>query len=393
MYHKPKHPSEETAELHLAEFGNGTVATHSGHRTEVLVAERLHFLAGLKALEILCQKVALLNGHLGKLRMTAVPFVVALRHNALVANGEHAVETLHAVKGVYHDATSTAEMARVKVAHRLSCHTAHPNKRTGGNGTAVLQHDAVVLVVGNHLVEKHVHAHRAQILLHLGRRVGIHGSKEARSGFYEVDVHERRGKVGIILRKHEVLHFRKCTGYFHTRGTTAHDNHVEQFLTFLVGSASKGAFEVVEKRIAESHGLAHVFHRHGFCSHVIVAEEIGGSAGSQHEVVVVDLTDGSLDYFVFGKDGAHLGHAKKEVLALLEDFAERKRNAAGFDTSRSNLVNEGRKLVVVVAVNEYHLEIAFAQFVGKLQTAEATAYDYHSLLFSLGKIETHAFSK
>ena len=45
--------------------------------------------------------------------------------------------------------------------------------------------------------------------------------------------------------------------------------------------------------------------------------------------------------------------------------------------------------MVVVAVYEDDLIIAFAQFVGQFQTAETAADDDHSLFVGLGNVETH----
>ena len=167
MHNKPHEPGHEASHVYFLELGNGFVSANSCHRSEITIAEGLHFLAFLKALQILGQQNALLNGHLCQLRMSARPVGVALRHDALVANGEHAVESFNLVASVNLDSGATAEVRGIEVAHFLRGNTADPNEGARGYRTAVFQDDAVVLLVGHHLVEQHVDTHGAQIFLNV----------------------------------------------------------------------------------------------------------------------------------------------------------------------------------------------------------------------------------
>ena len=364
MHHEPHEPRHEARHFHFAELRHGAVAAHGCHRAEVAIAERAHGLSLREAFQVLCQERALLYRHLRQLRVPALPLGVAFGHDALVADGKHAVESFHLVELVHDDAPPAPEVAGVEVAHGLRRHAAHPNKGARSDAAAVFEYHAVVLVVRHHLVEQHVHAHAAQVFLHVRRTLLAHGGQQARPGFHEIDMHEARRQVGVVLRQHKVFHFRECAGYFHARCAAAHDDHVEQFLPFLFSGAGEGAFEVVEQRVAQSHGLAHVLHRHGLAFHVLVAEEVGRSAGGQHQVVVLHLADRGLNNLVFGKNGAYLRHAVKEVLAALEDFAEGERDGTRLDARRCYLVNKRRELVVIVTVNEHHLKLRTFQFVG-----------------------------
>ena len=393
MHHQPQQPGQEAAELHFAELCHGAVAAHGGHGAEVAVAEGFHLLALGQAAQVLGQQVALLYGHLCQLRVSALPVGVAIGHDALVANAEHAVESRHAVELVHHNAAAASQVLLVKVANGLCSHTAHPDEGACGNAAAVLQVDAMVAEVGHHLVEQHVHTHGAQILLNLGARLLAHGGKQARTGLNQVNVHERCGQVGIVLGQHEVLHLRQCAGYLHTRGAAAHNHHVQQFLPFGVGGAGQGALKVVEQCVAQPHGLAHVLHGHGLLLHVLVAEEVGRSTRGEHQVVVAHLTDGGLNDFVFGEDAAHLRHAVVEVLALLKNLAEGEGNRTRLNAGRGYLIDERWKLVIVVAVDEYDLKVAVPQFVGEFQTTEAAAHYHHALFACIGNIKTHNIYK
>ena len=87
---------------------------------------------------------------------------------------------------------------------------------------------------------------------------------------------------------------------------------------------------------------------------------------------------------MLGKDGAHLGHAIEEVFAALENLAEGKGDGAGLDAGRSYLIDERGKLVIVVAVDEHHLEIGVTQLVGQAKASETASDDDHSLFIAFG---------
>ena len=141
-------------------------------------------------------------------------------------------------------------MFAVEVGNLLCGHTTHPDKGACGNLAAVFEDDAVVIVVRHHLVEQHVHPHLAQIVEHVLRGLFAHGGEQTRSGLDEVNVHQARRHVGVVLRQDVIFHLRECAGHFHSRGAAAHDDHVEQLLTFRFGSAGESAFKVFEQRIA-----------------------------------------------------------------------------------------------------------------------------------------------
>ena len=263
--------------------------------------------------------------------MSASPIRVAFGHDTLVANGEYAFEALHLVERIDRDAAAATQVLLGQIANGLCCHTAHPNKRTCGDGRAVFEHHAVVAIVRHHLAQEYVDAHLAQVLLHVGRTLLAHSREQAVARFDEVDIHQSLRQVGIVLRQHVVLHFRERTGYLHARGAAAHNDDVEQLLSLHVTGTRQGALEVVQKGIAQAHRLADILHGHGFLLHVLIAKEVGRRTSRQHEIVVVHLADARLDDFLLGEDGAHLGHAVVEILALLENLAKGEGDTARFD--------------------------------------------------------------
>ena len=389
MHDEPHEPGEETGHLHGAEFGDGAVATHGGHGAEILVAEGFEGFAFEGGFEVAREKLALLNGDLCQLRVSARPFGIAFRHDALVADGIDAVEAFDAVVFVDDDAASAAEVVGREVTDAFGGHTTHPNEGAGGDLRAVFELHAVVGVVGDHLVEQDVDAHALEELLDVGGGFFAHGAQQTRTGFDEVDVHQAGGHVGIVLGQDVVFHLRQGAGHFHTRGAAADNDDVEQLLALGFRRAGEGAFEVLEQGVAQAHGFAHVLHRDGVFGHVFVAEEVGGGAGGENQIVVVDFADGGLQDFLFGENAAHLGEAEVEVLSTLEDLAERESDAARFDARGGYLVDERGELMVVVAVDEYDLETGTFEVVGQFETAKTAADNDNARFFAFGDVESH----
>ena len=125
---------------------------------------------------------------------------------------------------------------------------------------------------------------------------------------------------------------------------------------------------------------------------MLVAKEVGGCSCCKNQIVVMELTDGRLDDFVFREDGTHLCHAVEKIFPALEQFSIREGYGARLYTCRSNLINEGWELVVVVFVYQNYLEIRTAKFVGQLQSAETSSNNNYTLSIRLGVwyIKTHS---
>ena len=66
--------------------------------------------------------------------------------------------------------------------------------------------------------------------------------------------------------------------------------------------------------------------------------------------------DRGLNGFIFFVDRHHLSHAEIVVGIALKQPPNRKRNVAGLQSGRGHLIDEWRKLVVVVFVYDYHLK-------------------------------------
>ena len=388
---EPQHPGEEALTAELANLYDRLVASDGSHRAEVLIVERGELAAVcalVDELEVLGEVLSLLYSHLRHLRMSVrVGSVGGLQ--TLVADGEHVVESRYAVVFVNLEAEAASHVALVDAGHGVGSDARHPEERTCRNLGAVLHDYLVVAIVGHHLAELYVYAHALEKLVRLLRRLLRETGKQAVARLDEVYVHQRRVHVGVVVRYDVASHLCKRAGNLYARCAAAHDDDVEQFLAFLLSGAGESALEVGEQGVAQAHRLGHRLHRYGPLLDVLVAEEVGRSAGCQHEIVVVDFADGGLQNLLLGVYHTSLSHAEIEVLALAEYLSEGERDAARVDTCRRYLIDKRRKLVEVVLVDQHYLHARPVEVFCKAQSAESATNDYYSFLLISLNIDAH----
>lgn len=218
-----------------------------------------------------------------------------------------------------------------------------------------------------------------------------HASQESVASLQEINVHQGRVHVEIIIRDDVSLHLGKRTCYLHSHGSASHYDYIEQLLALLFRGTSKCSLQVAEYGISQTHCLGYRFHRDGSFLDVFVSIEIGGSTSGEYEIIVFYFADGSLQYLLVGKYGSCFSHAEEEVLALAENLTEREGDRAGVDTCRCYLIDKRRKLMKVVLVDQYHLQVCLAEFFCQFQTAKSATYDNYSLKFISLDINAHTF--
>ena len=103
----------------------------------------------------------------------------------------------------------------------------------------------------------------------------------------------------------------------------------------------------------------------------------------------MDGTDCGFNSFLFLVDGFHLGHAVEKVFPSLKNAPERKGYIAGLKTGRGHLIDKGRKLVIVVFVDQHNLIVGVPQAHGELQSAYSAAYNDDTRLFVLPDVCSH----
>ena len=204
---QPHHPCKESRHLHFAKFCHCAISSHSSHSTKVLIAERFEFLAFFQCLEIARKEFTLLDGHLCQLWVSTFPIRITLGHNALVTNGKHIVQTFHLVVRIDHDAATSSHEFGIKISHFFSSHTTHPDERARSDLCTILQNHAMILIVRHHLVQEHIDTHRAQKTLYVRRSGRTHSRKKTWPSFDEINVHQTRRHIGIVLREDKIFHF------------------------------------------------------------------------------------------------------------------------------------------------------------------------------------------
>ena len=292
MDNEPQHPRKETLRMELAYLCHSLVSSHRCHRPEVIIYERSQrrIVARRNLPYVVREVLRLLYGNLRELRMTfRISRIGGLK--TLVADGEHAVHALHAVILVHDDTLSASEMITVHSGDGVGPDTRHPDERTGRYLRSVFHHNLMVVVVGHHLAQTNLNAHALEKLLSLLRRVMRHAGKQSVACLYQIDVHQRRVHVRIVVRQHVAFHLRQSARNLHARGTATHNHHVEQLLTLLLSGAGQRTLQIAQQGVAQSHSLGNGLHRHGLIGYIAVSEEVARRAGGKDKIVILHLSD------------------------------------------------------------------------------------------------------
>jgi len=311
--------------------------------------------------------------------------------DTLVADGKEAVHARDAVEFIYYDSEATAQMVAVDTCDRLSLYTWYPEEGAGRNLLSILHQNLVVLVVGYHLAKLHIHTHAGKEFVCFLRRFLWHSGEQSVASFQEIDVHQRWVHIRIIIRNHVALHFWEGSGNLHTCGTTAHNDHVQEFLALLFCGTGQCTLQVTQHSVAQSHCLWNGLHRNRPLLDVGIAIEIGSGSCCEHQVIVLNLTDGSLQNLLVWEYGSRFCHAEVEVLALAENLAEREGDGTWVDTCRSYLIDKRRELMEIVLIDQHHLQVWIAEVFCQTKTTESATYDNYSLQLISLDINAHNY--
>ena len=249
-----------------------------------------------------------------------------------------------------------------------------------------------------------MHPHLFQLGLGRARRFLVHRLEQAVAGIDEIDVH-LVGKVGIVARHNVALHLGQGAGYLNARRTTAHNHHVHILLPPCHVLFGLGTLQGLKDVVAQSHAVDNSLHGESMLLGILVAKEIGSAAHRQHKVIIVYWAHRCDNSLLAGVDSLHLGHAEVEMLVSLKNAPYGKRNVARLKACRSHLIDEWRKLVVVVLVDDHHLVARVAQAASQPKPAKTASHNddslqtilldvcFHSLLLPLLELFTHCMTK
>ena len=388
MNDEPQHPGSKAAELPAADFRNGMVTPDGRHHAEVSVFEGLSRQSFLCCLEVFRHGLCLLHGHLSQLRMAERIILIAF-YQALVADGKDILHTLHTAEPVGKNPARMADALHRQALNRIRTDAAHPDNRPGRNLQTGTRLQNPVPVLRRKLRLTNMYVQCLQIAFGTCRRDRIHSGKETLARIDEVDVHLRGIKVGIITCKDVLLHLRHSPRNFYPRRTASDDHDVHQRLSAHRVFLRLCLFKVTQDGVAQPHGLAHRLHRECGSLNLLVAEEVCPGTCRQNKVVVMDVAYGSRDLLPGCIHRLHLCHTEEEVFLSLEEPTEGERDAARFETGRGDLINQGRELVVIVLVDQDHLEVTADQLESQFQSPQSATYDDDPLLVCVFNVCFH----
>ena len=145
-----------------------------------------------------------------------------------------------------------------------------------------------------------------------------------------------------------------------------------------------GPLEVLQHQAADVEGLADLLHAQRAPRQFVVAEEVGGAAGREHQHVVAQRAHPRAHRSGVEIDPFHLGHPHHQVALALEEFAQRKNDGGGFEPAGRDLVEQRLELMEVVALEQHHLTAGPAQSAGQVDAGEAAADDDDARPLGLG---------
>ena len=110
----------------------------------------------------------------------------------------------------------------------------------------------------------------------------------------------------------------------------------------------------------------------------IVTAEIGmGRSRGEHEIVVGEIELASVHAPCRHIDPGHPRHNHADVLLVAHDGADRPGHIGGRERRRCDLIEERLKAVVVVGVDERHVDLGPGERLGRLEPAKTCAYNQH----------------
>ena len=350
MNHQPDDPGRPAVDVHPGEVSDGPIASYGGHDPQVSVAERAHRPSLFRKQQVVGEPAALLDGDLRELGM-AVGVGGVGGHQALVADGEDVAQPLDTVEGIDPNAAAPSDKSGIEAWNRLGFDTADPDQGARRDGGAVGKDHPVVAIARDFCARCHLDPHAAQKRLGVARCRSGHAGQQAISRLKQPHVHFVGRQIGVVAGQHETFHLGKGSCDFDARGAAADHHDIEQLIPLLRRCAGECPLEIGQQRIAQPHRFGYRFHRHCLQLDLLHPEEIAGGTGGQHQQVVTDLADGGAEQVARGEDFEDFGHAEIALPPLPEEAAEGERNRTGLHAGRGDLVDQGRELVKVVAVD------------------------------------------
>ncbi len=180
-----------------------------------------------------------------------------------------------------------------------------------------------------------------------------------------------------ILAQDVPDHLGDRPGQLHA-GRSAADDHKGQqpsdaFRVGLVG----GLLEAAEQLIAQRDGLRQIFEVKAVPLDLIQAKKVGDRPGRDDQLVVGAAATVGDDQVVFAIDRLGRGELKVKIGLAAQELAHRLGDVRGIELGGGHLIQQRPEAMVVVAVEQQHLDRLLGQLASRLQPAEPRADNHH----------------
>ena len=193
---------------------------------------------------------------------------------------------------------------------------------------------------------------------------------------HQVDVRPLDGEVVEALGEHVVDQIGDCTGDLDAGRAAADDDDVERTLVD-AGRIGVRILEHLEDPRTESAGVDDGVERERVLLGSGCVEEVRAGAGRQHQVVARPTGAGRAGRSArLDIDRGDLGFLHRDVLVTAEDATKRTGHVVVGQLGGRDLVEQRLELVVVVPVEECHLDVVVGQSQRAADAGEASSDDH-----------------
>ncbi len=187
----------------------------------------------------------------------------------------------------------------------------------------------------------------------------------------------------VVLDQHAAHQLSQRADELDAGGAAAGDDEGQQRAAHVGIGLGRGALEGAQDAVAQPGGVVEALDDVAVPLDAVHAEEVGGGPGGQDQVIVAQRAGVGLHLAAVKVDAGDARHAEGDVRPVAHGGAHRVGNRLQLDAGGRDLIQQRLEQVVVVAVDEPHVEALVAQFPGSPQPAKPRPHDHHALHRSL----------
>src|SRR5690606_21744205 len=178
----------------------------------------------------------------------------------------------------------------------------------------------------------------------------------------------------VFLPQNMVVKLVQCAGSLQPGWSAANHNHCCQGLLVGFILSPRGTLKQLEDMIAQFHSILEVFQAESCLLDRLVSKVIGRASGCHDQVIVADSLGCAIcpdiHLLVSRFNVNDLPHQDSDVGSVVEDVPYRVRDLTGVKGARCHLIQQRRKCVEVVAVNQKDLDGFVGQCAGGIQSGK-----------------------